>query len=169
MCPPRSQSDECLLHWSCSPERRFGKRIENKIHQNHAKVNGLTLLSIAVADLREGAKGRAPLAGQNFFIFMHFLGKIGQIVCWPPIPLQFAPILWEILDPPLNRFFPVKKSAGRPSVYVLSVKIRKHARFREIINEKQIFLSEICQIGERIPLTIKKSHMLVNKLRIMTI
>ena len=35
-----------------------------------------------VADLR-GARGtRAPPLAQNFFIFMQFLGKIGQIIGW---------------------------------------------------------------------------------------
>ena len=32
-----------------------------------------------VADLRGGARDAPPLA-QNFFIFMQFLGKIGQII-----------------------------------------------------------------------------------------
>ena len=28
-CPPRSQSDECLLRWPCSPEKHFENRNEN--------------------------------------------------------------------------------------------------------------------------------------------
>ena len=42
--------------------------------------------------LGRGAQGHAP--GQNFFIFLHFSEKIGQIVGWRP--------LCEILDPPLH-------------------------------------------------------------------
>ena len=49
-------------------------------------------VSLAVADL-EG-RGTPPPLGHNFFIFMQFSGKIGQIVCW-------LLLLWEILDPPL--------------------------------------------------------------------
>ena len=46
----------------------------------------------ALADLGGGAQGRAPPPlGQIFFIFMQFLGKIGQIVCWRPPPLGLAP------------------------------------------------------------------------------
>ena len=52
-----------------------------------------------VADLRGGARD-APLA-QNFFIFMQFSGKIGQIIGWRPPLWAWRPLLWEILDPPL--------------------------------------------------------------------
>ena len=38
---------------------------------------------------------------QNFFIFMQFSGKIGQIVCWSPL-WGWCPLLWEILDPTLS-------------------------------------------------------------------
>ena len=39
----------------------------------------------AVEDLRGHEKGAPP--GQNFFIFMQFSGKFGQIVCWrSPLP-----------------------------------------------------------------------------------
>ena len=35
---------------------------------------------------------RAPPLTQNFFIFMQFSGKIGQIIGWrPPPPLGLAP------------------------------------------------------------------------------
>ena len=45
---------------------------------------------LTVADLR-GRKGRAPPPlAKNVFIFMHFLGKIGQIIGWRP-PLGLAP------------------------------------------------------------------------------
>ena len=43
-----------------------------------------------------GAREMRPLV-QNFFIFMQFSVKIGQIVSWRP----WCP-LWEILDPPLE-------------------------------------------------------------------
>ena len=33
----------------------------------------------------QGAQGRRTPPGQNFFIFMQFLGKIGQIVGWNPL------------------------------------------------------------------------------------
>ena len=46
-----------------------------------------------------GTRGPLPLLDQNFFIFVQFLGIIGQIVCW------LAP-LREILDPLLYRFVP---------------------------------------------------------------
>ena len=39
---------------------------------------------------KEGCKGRAPPVAQNFFIFMQFSGKIGQIIGWRP-PLGLAP------------------------------------------------------------------------------
>ena len=42
-----------------------------------------------VADLRGGAGDAPPV--QNFFIFMQFLGKIGQIIGWRPLPLGLAP------------------------------------------------------------------------------
>ena len=44
---------------------------------------------------------RPPPLGQIFFIFMQFLGKIGQIVCWRPPLWGWRPPVWEILDPPL--------------------------------------------------------------------
>ena len=47
----------------------------------------------SVVDLK-GAQELHPRLGQNFFIFMQFSGKIGQIVCWRPLP-------WEILDLPM--------------------------------------------------------------------
>ena len=37
---------------------------------------------------------------QNFFIFMQFSGKIGQIIGLHPLQGCRTP-LWEILDPPL--------------------------------------------------------------------
>ena len=37
--------------------------------------------------------GGAPLSAQNFYIFMQFSGKIGQIIGWRPR---------EIMDPPLD-------------------------------------------------------------------
>ena len=47
---------------------------------------------ITIGGSRGGAQGRAPPPlGQIFFIFMQFLGKIGQIVCWRPPPLGLAP------------------------------------------------------------------------------
>ena len=47
---------------------------------------------ITVTDLRGSARDARPLPplAQNFFIFMQFLGKIGQIIGWPP-PLGLAP------------------------------------------------------------------------------
>ena len=69
-------------------------------YQSHAlpTVLGRNLLEIAevsfllfqaplpVADLREGCEGRTPPPplAQNFFIFMQFSGKIGQIIGWCP-------------------------------------------------------------------------------------
>ena len=48
-------------------------------------------------------EGRAPPPrAQNFFIFMQFSGKIGQIIGWR-LPLgSWRPSLGEILDPPLT-------------------------------------------------------------------
>ena len=44
-----------------------------------------------VADLR-GREGRVPSPlAQNFFIFMQFSGKIGQIIGWRPPSLGLAP------------------------------------------------------------------------------
>ena len=43
-----------------------------------------------MADLRGGARDARPPLGQNFFIFMQFLGKIRQIVGWRPSPLGLA-------------------------------------------------------------------------------
>ena len=34
---------------------------------------------------------RPPPLAQNFFIFMQFSGKIGQIIGWRPPPLGLAP------------------------------------------------------------------------------
>ena len=48
-----------------------------------------SLVCIPVADLR-GHEGRAPPLPQNFFIFMQFSGKIGQIIGWRS-PLGLAP------------------------------------------------------------------------------
>ena len=50
-----------------------------------------------------GREGRAPPPGSNSFNFMQFLRKFGIIVCWRP-PEKFAPLLGEILDPPLLAF-----------------------------------------------------------------
>ena len=50
-----------------------------------------SILFKPVADLRGGRRARdAPPPTQNFFIFMQFSGKIGQIIGWPP-PLGLAP------------------------------------------------------------------------------
>ena len=58
--------------------------------------------SPCIGGSRGGAQGRAPPPlGQIFFIFMQFLGKIGQIVCWRPPLWGWRPPVWEILDPPL--------------------------------------------------------------------
>ena len=39
-----------------------------------------------------GRQGRAPPPRpQNFFIFMQFSGKIGQIIGWRPPPRELAP------------------------------------------------------------------------------
>ena len=43
-----------------------------------------------------GSEGVPP--GQNFFIFVQYLGKIGQIIGWRP-PQWLVHPLWEILDP----------------------------------------------------------------------
>ena len=53
-----------------------------------------------------GSKGGVrPLRppAQHFFIFMQFLGKIGQIIGWRPPPSVWGwrPLLWGILDLPL--------------------------------------------------------------------
>ena len=57
-----------------------------------------------MADLGRARDAPAPFPslpqGQNFFIFMQFSGKIGQIVDWRLLGLL---PLWEILDPPLDR------------------------------------------------------------------
>ena len=50
---------------------------------------------------KEGAQGTCH-PGQNFFIFMLFSEKLGQIIGWRP-PRGLVPPLWEILDPPLLR------------------------------------------------------------------
>ena len=54
---------------------------------------------ILVVDLG-GASVRPPTA-QNFLNFMQFFAKFGKIICWRP-PEGWRPLLWEILDPPLN-------------------------------------------------------------------
>ena len=61
---------------------------------------------VVSSDGSRGCRGRAPPSlGQNFFVFMQFWGKIGQIVCWrPPLGLALPPV-WEILDPPLVSIF----------------------------------------------------------------
>ena len=47
--------------------------------------------TFAVADLGGGDKGRAPPPlDQNFFIFMQFSGKFGQIIGWRPPPPGLA-------------------------------------------------------------------------------
>ena len=53
-----------------------------------------------VAD-QGGGKGRVPpLVQFFFFIFMKFLGNVGQIVGWRHLPKGLASIpLWDILDP----------------------------------------------------------------------
>ena len=58
-----------------------------------------------VADLRGRARGTCtpPPLAQNFFIFMQFSGKIGQIIGWRP-PLGLAP-------PPLGN--PGSATGGR--------------------------------------------------------
>ena len=38
-----------------------------------------------MADLGGAGGARPAPLGQNFFVFMQFLGKIGQIVCWRPL------------------------------------------------------------------------------------
>ena len=56
---------------------------------SHAARTTATKLNwvLVVADVG-GPEGRAPSShlGQNFFIFMQFLGNIGQIVCWRSPP-----------------------------------------------------------------------------------
>ena len=47
-----------------------------------------------------GARDVRPSRGVNSFNFMQFLGKFAKIVCWRP-PGELAPLLGEILDPPL--------------------------------------------------------------------
>ena len=59
-------------------------------------------ITLVIGGSSGGAQGRAPPPlGQIFFIFMQFLGKIGQIVCWRPPLWGWRPPVWEILDPPL--------------------------------------------------------------------
>ena len=60
--------------------------------------------SNSIGGSRGGARDATPPPrAQNFFIFMQFSGKIGQIIGWRPPPSGVgAPSLWEILDPPLN-------------------------------------------------------------------
>ena len=49
-----------------------------------------------------GGTGLRPPPGQNSFNFMQFLGNFGKILCWRPPPRGVgAPLLGEILDPPL--------------------------------------------------------------------
>ena len=76
----------------CVPN--LSKLTEYAIFSIH-EGNGCQLERSAVADLRgaRGTRGPPPPA-QNFFLFMQFSGKIGQIIGW-------RPLLWEILDPPL--------------------------------------------------------------------
>ena len=59
----------------------------------------LDACGFSVADLR-GRSWRASLRPK---IFTQFLIKFGKIVCWRP-PGRLAPILREILDPPLQKF-----------------------------------------------------------------
>ena len=74
-----------------------------------------------------GCEGRAPPPlAQNFFIFMQFLGKIGQIIGWAP-PLGLAP-------PPL----------GNPgSATALSLKT---IQFWKPDGEEIFITSDICRI-----------------------
>ena len=44
-----------------------------------------------MADLRGGARPSRPPLAQNFFIFVQFSGKIGQIIGWRPPLLGLAP------------------------------------------------------------------------------
>ena len=49
-----------------------------------------------------GRQGHVPLPGPNSFIFMHFLGKNGQIIAFHLHLWSWHSNLGEILDPPLN-------------------------------------------------------------------
>ena len=57
----------------------------------------ITCEPTAVVDLRGMGETHAP--GQNFFIFMQFSEKHGQIVFGAPSGVGAS---WEILDPHLN-------------------------------------------------------------------
>ena len=64
-------------------------------------LSNLNFKNIFSGRSKGGRKGRAPPPlDQNFFIFMQFSGKIGQIIGWRP-PWGWRTLLWEILDPPL--------------------------------------------------------------------
>ena len=69
--------------------------------------SGVTKKSMSLADpkgLGEGMLQRLliPLLGSNFFHFLAVFGTIDQNNRFAPPPLWLAPLLWEILDPPLQ-------------------------------------------------------------------
>ena len=37
-CPPRSQSDECLLRWPCSPEKRLKTGSKTRMHSSRMRT-----------------------------------------------------------------------------------------------------------------------------------
>ena len=57
------------------------------------------IVTVFVFDHHSMGDELPPPPGQNFFIFIQFLGKIGQTVGWRPPFTGWHP-LWEILDPP---------------------------------------------------------------------
>ena len=62
--------------------------------------------------IRGCARDACPPLAQNFFIFMQFLGKFGQIIGCRP--LGWRHLLWEILDPPLHIYPQSANIAGCP-------------------------------------------------------
>ena len=50
----------------------------------------------------QGGATDEPPPGPNIFIFMQFWGKLGKIIGWSIHLYGWRPLLWEILDPPLQ-------------------------------------------------------------------
>ena len=95
----------CDLYQNVSSILNFIKHdhMQDKYSCGRSCASGFrhTNLHLAVLDLRRVQGRRAPPWGQNFFIFMQFSGKIGQIIGRRP-PQGLAHPFREILDPPLS-------------------------------------------------------------------
>ena len=69
---------------------------------------------------KRGARDACPPSlVQNFFIFMQFLGKIGQIIDWRPPPLGLA-------SPPLGN---PGSATGFPSCFMVHITITSKIKF----------------------------------------